>query len=357
MTLKMIEIDGSYGEGGGQILRTSVSLSALTLEPVRVTNIRAGRPNPGLRRQHIAGIDLTARLVNAEVKGLNVGSEKIEFIPKQRRGGEFAYDVGTAGSVSLVLQAALPPALLSPEPVHFKLRGGTDVSWSPPVDYMSNVFSHMLGKMGASIQLTQKKRGHYPKGGGEVTCIVEPMERITPLTLTNFGKIDSVEGISHCVRLPAHVAERQASSAEEVLREKGLGIIDIKREYYPKNSDPHFGPGSGIVLWAESDNGVRVGSDNLGAKGKRAEDVGTEAAYSLLSEISPDKAIDSHLSDMLVPYLALATGNSKIGISKVTSHLETNIWAARRILDADMKLEGRIGESGLLTVKGIEFSR
>ena len=356
MTLKMIEIDGSHGEGGGQILRTSVSLSALTLEPVRVTNIRAGRPKPGLKRQHIAGIDLTARLVNAEVKGLNVGSEKIEFIPKQRRGGEFTYDVGTAGSVSLVLQAALPPALLSPDRVHFTLRGGTDVSWSPPVDYMSNVFSYILGKMGATIKLTQKKRGHYPKGGGKVTCIVEPIEKLTPLTLTNFGNLESVEGLSHCVRLPAHVAERQASSAEKVLHEKGVGVIDIKREYYPKNSDPHFGPGSGIVLWAESDSGVRVGSNNLGARGKRAEDVGSEAAYNLLSEISPDKAIDSHLSDMLVPYLALATGNSKIGISKVTSHLETNIWAARCILDVDMKLEGRIGESGLLTVKGIEFS-
>ncbi|MHA1903773.1 MAG: RNA 3'-terminal phosphate cyclase [Candidatus Thorarchaeota archaeon] len=352
----MIEIDGSHGEGGGQILRTSISLSTLTLEPVRITNIRAGRPNPGLRRQHMAGIELTARLVNAKVRGLNVGSEKVEFIPKQRRGGEFAYDVGTAGSVSLVLQAALPPALLSPDRVLFKLRGGTDVSWSPPVDYMSNVFSHMLGKMGASIQITQKKRGHYPKGGGEVICIVEPIERLAPLKFTNFGNLESVDGLSHCVRLPAHVAERQASSAEEVLREKGSEIIDIKREYYPKNSDPHIGPGSGIVLWAESDNGMRVGSDSLGARGKRAEDVGSEAAYNLLSEISPDKAIDSHLSDMLVPYLALASGNSKIGITKVTSHLETNIWAARSILDVDMKLEGRIGESGLLTVKGIEFS-
>ncbi len=356
MTLKMIEIDGSHGEGGGQILRTSVSLSALTLEPVRVTNIRAGRPNPGLRRQHIAGIELTSRLVNAEVKGLNVGSQKIEFIPKQRRGGEFVYDVGTAGSVSLVLQAALPPALLSPDRVVFKLRGGTDVSWSPPVDYMSNVFGYMLGKMGGFIQITQKKRGHYPKGGGEVTCMVEPIDKLTPLTLTSFGNLESVGGISHCVRLPPHVAERQASSAEEVLHEKGLVEININRESYPKNSDPHIGPGSGIVLWAESDNEMRIGSDSLGARGIRAEDVGSKAAYNLLSEIYQDKAIDSHLSDMLVPYLALAAGNSKIGITKVTSHLQANIWAARSILDVDMKLEGRIGESGLLTVKGVEFS-
>jgi len=128
----MIEIDGSYGEGGGQILRTAISLAALIMKPVRIVKIRAGRTKPGLRRQHMAGIELTSRLVSAHVRGLEIGSTEVEFEPIEGKSGSFSYDVGTAGSISLILQAVLPPAILSPEPVQFNLRGGTDVSWSPP---------------------------------------------------------------------------------------------------------------------------------------------------------------------------------------------------------------------------------
>ena len=136
----MIEIDGSVGEGGGQILRTTVSLSALTMTPVRVTNIRAGRKQPGLRRQHMAGIELTGQLVSADVSGLEVGSGEVEFVPRERRSGMFSHDVGTAGSISLILQAVLPPAILAKEPVVFRLRGGTDVKWSPPIDFFTVSF-------------------------------------------------------------------------------------------------------------------------------------------------------------------------------------------------------------------------
>ena len=142
--LTMIEIDGSYGEGGGQILRTAVSLAALIMKPVRIVRIRAGRSKPGLRRQHMAGIELTSKLVSAQVRGLEIGSTEIEFEPMERKSGAFSYDVGTAGSISLILQAVLPPAILSPDAVQFNLRGGTDVSCSPPLDYLREVFVPML---------------------------------------------------------------------------------------------------------------------------------------------------------------------------------------------------------------------
>lgn len=352
----MIEIDGSYGEGGGQILRTSVSLSALTLKSIRIINIRAGRSKPGLRRQHLAGIELLAQLVNAEVKGLEVGSTQIEFTPTDLQSGEFVYDIGTAGAISLVLQAVLPPAILSPEPVRFRLRGGTDVAWSPPIDYLSEVFAPMVVQMGPKIEIHQHKRGHYPRGGGNVSVDILPTEEISATSFVDFGEIVSVSGISHCVRLPGHVADRQANAAEHEITNRNLNMESIRREWYPKNNDPHLGAGSGIVLWAESKSGIRIGAERLGERGKRAEQVGKEAAQQLLQELATSMAIDSHLSDMLIPYLALANGESKIGITEITSHLITNIWVARRILGAEIEVQGNIGEPGIVSVKGIGFS-
>ena len=352
----MIDINGSHGEGGGQILRTSISLSALTMKPVRITNIRAGRRNPGLRRQHMAGIELTAQLVNASVKGLEIGSTEIEFVPRTRQSGEFSYDVGTAGSISLILQAVLPPAVLSPEPVSFSLRGGTDVAWSPPIDYIRNLFVDVLYQMGPHVEIIQHRRGHYPRGGGNVSCKIVPVKTIQPLDLVQFGELQNVKGISHCVRLPSHVAERQALSAESILAEHDIETEQIVRESYPKNKDTHLGPGSGIVIWAESCDGIRLGADRLGERGKKAELVGAESAQHLLSELSTEMAIDSHLSDMLVPFLAIATGRSRIGVTKITSHLETNIWVVERILGLKMTLEGKIGSPGILTSEGIGLS-
>ncbi|MCJ7817515.1 MAG: RNA 3'-terminal phosphate cyclase, partial [Candidatus Thorarchaeota archaeon] len=170
----MIEIDGSYGEGGGQILRTSIALAALTMKPVQISKIRAGRPKPGLKKQHLSGIKLTGELVDATIEGLEVGSTEISFTPNQRRSGSFSIDIGTAGSISLILQAVLPPAVLAPDPVTFLIQGGTDVKWSPPVDYLNNVFSPLLSRLGSIVEIEQKKRGHYPRGGGEVLCRVTP---------------------------------------------------------------------------------------------------------------------------------------------------------------------------------------
>ncbi|UCE11670.1 MAG: RNA 3'-terminal phosphate cyclase [Candidatus Thorarchaeota archaeon] len=351
----MIKIDGSHGEGGGQILRTSVALSALTMEPVQIHNIRAGRPNPGLRNQHIGGINLTGQLVSAEIEGLEVGSKEVTFRPQERRGGMFRHDVGTAGSISLVLQAVLPAAVLSPEPVSFVLRGGTDVAWSPPVDYMREVFIPILHKMGPEIEILQKKRGHYPRGGGIVECRVNPVEVLAPLSLFEFGNLKQIGGISHCVRLPGHIAERQASTAEKILSERPRAV-EIRRVFYPRNDDPHLGPGSGIVLWAESDEGAIIGSDALGERRKRAEEVGAEAAGKLLEELATGRALDSHLCDMLVPYLAAARGTSIVGMTKITSHLETNIWAAHQILGVEATLEGTRGNPGKLIVNGMEIS-
>ncbi|MGD9380838.1 MAG: RNA 3'-terminal phosphate cyclase [Candidatus Thorarchaeota archaeon] len=348
----MIELDGAFGEGGGQILRTTIALSALTMQPVNIYNIRAGRPKPGLKRQHLAGLEVLAQLVSADVSGLEVGSTQVEFAPRERKGGHFSYDVGTAGSISLVLQAALPAAVLSPEPVIFSLTGGTDVAWSPTIDYMREVFVHALQAMGPAVEIAVSRRGHFPRGGGKVTCTVTPVESITPMERERFGEMKQVRGISHCVRLPPHVAERQANSAQKKLNENGITDVLLERESYTKQADRHLGTGSGIALWAESVSGVRLGADNLGARKKRAEDVGSECAEQLLKELSTGMAVDSHLCDMLVPYMGLADGVSRIGVTEITSHLKTNIWAAEKLLAADFSLQGELGEPGTLVVGG-----
>ncbi|TFG31131.1 RNA 3'-terminal phosphate cyclase [Candidatus Thorarchaeota archaeon] len=347
----MIEIDGSQGEGGGQILRTSISLAALTMQPIRVKKIRAGRPQPGLKRQHMAGIELTGRLVNATIEGLEVGSTEVVFVPQERRGGSFNFDVGTAGSISLVLQAVLPAAVLAPEPIEFHLRGGTDVKWSPPIDYFKNIFVPMIRYLGPSISIEQKRRGHYPRGGGEVVCSIRPVQRLSALNLVEFGDLSSIGGISHCVRLPSHIAKRQAEAAKDVIHAELNVSADFEVEYYDKNDDPHFGPGSGIVIWAEGTGGARLGSDRLGEKGERAESVGGKAAERLVREIRTGMAIDSHLCDMMVPYLAIASGESKIGITEVTSHLVTNLWTTNQILNTSFVLDTDIGKPGILVVR------
>ncbi|HDJ94933.1 MAG TPA: RNA 3'-phosphate cyclase, partial [Acidilobales archaeon] len=162
----MLIIDGSFGEGGGQILRTTIALSSLLLKPVRIINIRAKRRNPGLQMQHITAVKVLTTLTNASVKGLYKGSMVLEFIPKERRCGSFEFNIGTAGSISLVLQASLPVMLFAPGEVKLRIRGGTDVSWSPPIDYIKNVLVPILGKMGAHVEIKVLRRGHYPKGGG-----------------------------------------------------------------------------------------------------------------------------------------------------------------------------------------------
>ena len=168
----------------------------------------------------------------------------------------------------------------------------------------------------------------------------------------NFGQLKSVNGISHCVRLPGHIANRQALSASDVIQEE-LGVeSDILHESYSKGDDPHLGPGSGIVIWAEDENGVRLGANMLGERGKSAEIVGSSAASHLVREVSSGMAVDSHLCDMLVPYLAIASGTSKIGVTDITSHLTTNIWAIEQVLKVQIELERKPDNSGVLKVEG-----
>ncbi len=323
-----VEIDCSYGEGGGQILRTSIALSSILGREVRLYNIRAKRPNPGLRRQHITAIQIASELCNAEAEGLEVGSSEVWYAPSKSKGKHVRFDIGTAGSITLALQVAIPIAIFADTETHIKLRGGTDVKWSPPFDYMYHVLLPILNLMGVRCTLNLIRRGYYPKGGGEVECSVHP-SKLSPLLVEEKKGEPRVFGVVHTSGLPEHVGKRIKHAAIKVL---------IEHNPHIKEERGGFGTGAGITLWAEYDNTV-LGADCLGEKGVPAERVGTDAANSLLKEMSAPVTVDVHCADQLLLYMALAQGSSKIRARALSSHAETNVWVIERFLGRRFKIE------------------
>src|SRR5712692_290744 len=279
----MIEVDGSFGEGGGQVLRTAVALAAVLSEEIHVFNIRAGRAEPGIRPQHLTGVKAATELCSGGLNGLEIGSTEFTFKPGKVRSGTFRFDVGTAGSVTLVLQTLMPILAFAPGSVQLEIIGGTDVKWSPPIDYLRLVILPILRKIGYRGDLETVRRGHYPKGGGLLRFSTQGPSTLQPLTNNHSGSISKIYGISHATALPRHVAERQATAAGKRLEDAklpppsiDLEVIDDKRQ---------LGPGSGIVLSAETQNGTILGSDTLGERGKPAEEVGSDAGKILIEEV------------------------------------------------------------------------
>ena len=337
----MIEIDGSYGEGGGSVLRMATALSAVTSKPVHITNIRSGRPKPGLMAQHMNAVKSVADLSDATVKGLEVGSTEISFTPKSLNGGIYRIDIGTAGSISLILQAFMIPAAFADGPVKIRITGGTDIKWAPSVDFVENVKLPILRLMGYNANINIIQRGHYPRGGGILEIEIRPIAKLKPLNVSKL-QFDCIFGISHSVKLPLHIAERQAQSAKNILHNEGY-----KSKIKIKGSQNAVGPGSSIFLWT---NGVTpVSGSAIGEPGKRAEKVGLEAANQILYHISREAAVDKYMGDQLIPYIALA-GGSCIKTAELTQHTITNIHITEKFIDKKFNVRGIMGGSAVISV-------
>ena len=333
----MIEIDGSQKSGSGTILRLSVALAAILGKPLHIYNIRQNRPQPGLRPQHLEAVLTAAKLCNAEVRGAELNSRELWFTPRKIKGGKIEAEIGTAGSIPMLLMTVLPICAFAENTVHLRVsKGGTDVQHSPTINYMRFVFLPTLRRMGLNAALTVQKYGYYPKGMGEVTLTVEPCTTLKPILLESFGKIKAVKGISVCTFLAdRRVAERQAKAANQYLRERGYAAdIQIVND----KSNP-MQKGSSIVLWAETDTDVIIGADAIGEIRKTSETVGKEAAEKLVTELSTKPTVDIHLADMLIPYAALAKGKSAFLSRTISEHLETNIWLAEKILEAKFNVK------------------
>jgi len=320
----MIDIDGSFGEGGGQILRTALSMSAVRTEPVRIFNIRAGRSNPGLSPQHVTSIEAVAELAGAEVDGLYQGSKEIVFRPGQLTGGRFEFDIGTAGSISLVLQTCLLPAIMSKSRVDMTVRGGTDVKWSPPIDYMTMVHLPLLRMFGASCDIDVSSRGFYPEGGGEVAVDVSPSGGLRGLDLRSRGDVVRVEGVAFAQNLPEHVATRMKHFAMK-------DLVDLKNVKIRSHLTSGHSTGAGIVLAAVCQNTV-LGASALGQKGVRSEVLGEQCAADLIESINSGVTVDENMADQILPYMALAQGPSKYLTDELSGHARTNIWVLEKFV-------------------------
>lgn len=327
----MIEIDGSMGEGGGQVLRTSIALSAMTGKECRISNIRAGRPKPGLAAQHLTGILGIAELSGAEVIGAHKGSTEIVFKPGEVGCHDLWLDVGTAGSVTLVLQACLLAVIGSGQRSKVTITGGTNVKWSPPVDYLEWVLFPMLEKMGVEIKMETGRRGFYPQGGGEVTVWVTTPRRLRPLDVRERGELLELKGICFSQNLPDHVCKRISHSVKKAL----LGMGDARISYDRREG---ISTGTGICLFARC-RGTTLGADCLGEKGLPSEEVGKKAAQDLLCEMDGGGTLDFHAADQILPYMALADGPSFFSVREASGHLKTLIALLPLFLDMSINSE------------------
>ena len=270
----MIRVDGSFGEGGGQILRYAALFSAAYGEKVEVYNIRVKRPNPGLRPQHATLLRIMKKVFGGSIEGLSIGSKKvvIEFSNIKPVKGEF--NIHTAGSISLILQALIPPLLLAEDTSEFIIKGGTDVKWSPPIDYMKEVYVRLVNIIGGDVSIKVIRRGFYPRGGGVVKVTVNP-SKLKGWSMYKRASVDKIVVHNTVCKLPKHILRRQASKIVSLLKEYNLPVAT---EFHEELCQDSLDPGTVIVIIGLYDNGkIASGGDALGEKGKPAEKVAEEA--------------------------------------------------------------------------------
>ncbi len=333
--METIEIDGSYGEAGGAILRLACSLSATTSKPVRVFNIRASRPKPGLQVQHLEGIKAIASACNGTLSGAALGSQEIEFHPGKIKEEGIIVPISTAGSLALVFQSLklLPLSIKSGMQILMK-GGATFGKFAPPLVYTKHILLPILEKMGYSCTIDIRRHGFYPVGGAEAEIGLIPCKTLKPIFPEPLGKLESIRmfSIADSRLRSAMVAERQAKAAGKMLE----GIcqkMELKIEYADA-----LCPGSGIVIEARDDTGNILGSDSIGERSVKAEAVGEAAAKRLVRAIESGANVDEHLSDQLLPFMAFAHGESKIITPILTEHARTNMWLIGKFTAASFEI-------------------
>jgi RNA 3'-terminal phosphate cyclase (ATP)/RNA 3'-terminal phosphate cyclase (GTP) len=322
----MRTLDGSHGEGGGQLTRMACALAAITGTPIRLVNVRARRDPPGLAPQHLAAVKAVAVLCNAETDDLTLRAQEFVFRPDAIRGGDHRFDVGTAGSITLVLQALLPVALAAPAAVRLEIRGGTDVRAAPPLDYFRFVLLPLLARLGVRTTLDVVQRGYYPRGGGVVRLHVEP-GRPQGVALDTPGAIGEIGGAVHVANLPAHILERMLATVRARLARFGPESIAADL----LGPDRAAGPGGACVLWARCAHTLLAGAE-VAQRGVPAEAIAARAANALSVELDAGVTLDIHAADQLLIYLALAGGPSRFSAREFSSHARTTAWLIEQFL-------------------------
>jgi RNA 3'-terminal phosphate cyclase (ATP) len=335
----MITIDGSAGEGGGQILRTSLALSLISGKPFRMVNIRAGRQKPGLLRQHLTAVQAATQVGDAATDGAEMGSRELVFRPERIRGGEFRFAVGTAGSTTLVLQTVLPALVLAAEPSRLTLEGGTHNPFAPPFDFLARTFLPQLARFGPKVEATLHRPGFYPAGGGRMEIAIAPVPRLQPVTLLERGADAGRHVAAHLAGLPAGIAERAFS---QVLKRMGWEreICEVAEH------SPDCGPGFVLVTEVASEHIVETFT-GFGEKGVRCEDVADAMVDQVRKYLATSAPVGEYLADQLMLPLALA-GRGAFRALGLSRHAQTNMEVIQQFLP--IRFEVKTAEEGGMVV-------
>jgi RNA 3'-terminal phosphate cyclase (ATP) len=343
MSETLLEIDGSAGEGGGQVLRSSLALSLLTGKGVHLYQIRARRPKPGLQPQHLMSVRAAGTVGQSQLRGAALGSRELTFIPGAIRAGDYRFDIGTAGATGLVLQTLfLPLALRGDAASRLTLIGGTHVKASPCFHFLNATWRAYLELLGLHVSLRMVRPGFYPRGGGQVEAQLQPCKRLRGFQARERGPI-RLSAFSAVAGLPQDIARRQARRARFRLQQHDLEA-EIREETW------QGGPGTVLAIVVHT-SPVPALFFGLGARGKPAERVADEAVDQVLAYLSAaPAAVDPHSADQLVLPFAFAEGPSEFTVTEVTKHLTTNIATIRRFVDREIVCEGNEGEAGVVRI-------
>ena len=340
----MIEIDGSEGEGGGQILRSSLALSILTSRPFKLVNIRANRDKPGLRPQHVMSVRAAGTICGALYKGAAVGSSTLVFEPGEVKPGPYTFQIGTAGATALVLHTVyLPLALRGGTSSEVTITGGTHNEKAPCYHFLETTWNGYMRRLGLRIDIEMTRPGFYPRGGGEIRAVVHPSSRLNGLNLTTCPELTTAGGFSAVAGLPESVAKRQARRLATKLKAAGV------EPHIPTEEWPAVSPGS-VAAAVFRQAPVPTLFFGLGARGKPAEAVADEAADEAIAFRQSGCPVDKHSADQLLLPLAFSPDASVYRTSEVDRHTTTNVETIRKFVDRAISVEGAVGEPGTVTV-------
>jgi len=338
-----VVIDGSLGEGGGQVLRTSLSLSAVTGIPLRINNIRANRSQPGLKHQHLTAVKAAAAICKADLEGAHLGSTSISFQPGAVQGGRYHFSIPTAGSAPLVLQTVFYPLVFAERDSTVTVQGGTHVRWSPCFHYLERQWLPYLKQMGYRAGVTLNSAGYYPKGGGELTARIQSGAGKKSLQLTQRGDLVHVRGEAAVTDLPDHITRR--------MRDRVVSRVGHKFPLQDIRTRNINGPDKGAFIFLSAVfEHATAGFCALGERGKRAEIVADEAIDQVLNFLDGNGCVDRYVADQLLIPLAIAQEQSSLKVSNVTSHLVTNALIIQEFLPVDFDIQGEIGKPGTILV-------
>lgn len=313
------------------MVRTSVAMSVLTGKDVHLTRIRENRPTNGLSRQHCAAIGAVAEMTGSKAVGNTPGSRELTFRPGKEMRYSIDTDVGTAGSVSLVLQAMLLAGSKTDKPLKIDIAGGTNVMWAPPLDSYNQVLFPLMERMGVNVNAEILKRGFFPEGGGRVSAVLDPVKSIKPLDLSDLGDLKGIRGICFIQNLPDWITKQLISGCRKPLEPFGGVDIEIDRT-------AGISRGAGLCLVAEYENGF-LGSNVMTARGRSPKEAGSDAARDLVKEMESGSTLDVNTADQLLPYMAMAGGNSVFSVSRISRHLLSQMDTLETFLDVSFGVE------------------